>query len=156
LIVIPVVIVASLATNRILLPEMNPRQRFAGVIVSEASDKILKRACFDCHSHETRWPWYAYVPPVSSLIVYDVAEGRESINFSSWDTLSADKQGKRARKMIEEVTDESMPLPRYLRLHRDALVTDADLDQLRADVKAKYGEGPVYKHEDEEEEDNRR
>jgi hypothetical protein len=46
---------------------------------------ILKRSCYDCHSNETRWPWYAYAAPMSWLLVYDVHEAREHMNFSTWD-----------------------------------------------------------------------
>jgi hypothetical protein len=153
---IPAVILASLIANRVLLPEANPGKRLAAPILSESSDALLKRACFDCHSNETHWPWYAYVPPVSTLVVFDVAQGRRHLNFSRWDELPAGKQGKLARKMVEEVTDDSMPLPRYLRLHRDAVVKDADLEKLKNDVLAKYGEGPVHVHgqdDDDDEED---
>jgi len=145
-----VAVAGSWVANRILLREGEPAPRFAGTILSEPSDAILKRACFDCHSNETRWPWYSYLPPVSSLIVWDVADARSHVNFSRWDQLAVDKQGKLARKMIEEVTDDSMPLPRYLWLHQDAVVTDAELTQLKSDVLAKYGEGPVHDHEDDE------
>ena len=45
---------------------------------------IMRKACFDCHSDETRWPWYASVPPVSLLVAHDVSKGRSHLNFSEW------------------------------------------------------------------------
>src|ERR1700675_3478768 len=45
---------------------------------------ILRRACYNCHSHETTWPWYSYVAPVSWLVARDVHEGRRHMNFSAW------------------------------------------------------------------------
>jgi hypothetical protein len=57
---------------------------------------ILRRACYDCHSNETVWPWYAHVAPVSWLLHRDVVEGRRHLNFSEWDQVPADR---RARKL---------------------------------------------------------
>ena len=45
---------------------------------------LLRRACYDCHSNETRWPWYTYIAPVSWLILHDVERGRQELNFSEW------------------------------------------------------------------------
>lgn len=88
---------------------------------------LAKRACFDCHSNETVWPWYAKVAPISWLVVYDVREGRAEFNFSNWHP--GDKPG---RKADEEIRDGKMPLPRYLLLHPEARLTDAEKAQLRA------------------------
>lgn len=86
---------------------------------------ILKRACFDCHSHETRWPWYAYVAPVSWLISYDVHEAREHLNFSSW-APSRDEARWKIREIREEVEKGEMPLWYYVPLHPAARLSDAD------------------------------
>src|SRR5260370_21785207 len=55
---------------------------------------ILRRACYDCHSNETRWPWYTHVAPVSWLMAYDVHEGRHRLNYSNWGKLD---EGVRTR-----------------------------------------------------------
>ncbi|MDH5429724.1 MAG: heme-binding domain-containing protein, partial [Nitrospirota bacterium] len=53
---------------------------------------ILKRACYDCHSNETIWPWYSQVAPASWLLAWDVAEGREELNFSTWNRYTQKKR----------------------------------------------------------------
>src|SRR5271166_3000619 len=53
---------------------------------------ILRRGCYDCHSNETRWPWYARVAPVSWLVIRDVNRGRKHVNFSTWDKYSGDPE----------------------------------------------------------------
>src|SRR5688572_19601769 len=59
---------------------------------------ILRRACYDCHSNETVWPWYSQVAPVSWLVVRDVREGREELNFSTWNRITTQKQVKKLKK----------------------------------------------------------
>ena len=93
---------------------------------------ILKRACFDCHSNETVWPWYASVAPMSWLVAKDVREGRKNINFSNWGKLTERKQAGAARAMWREVEEGKMPLPAYLSMHIEAELTEADKAALRA------------------------
>lgn len=99
---------------------------------------ILRRSCFDCHSNETVWPWYAYVAPVSWLVVHDTDEGREHLNFSHWGDLSQTKRDSKASEVVEEVEEGEMPLAPYLWMHRDARLSPADVEVLR-----RWGEGDV-------------
>jgi hypothetical protein len=88
---------------------------------------VLERSCFDCHSNRTRWPWYAYVAPVSWRIAEDVEHGREELNFTEWNRASARKRDRVAGKVWEEVSEGKMPLPLYVRAHPDAQLSEADL-----------------------------
>jgi hypothetical protein len=97
-----------------------------------AVDAILRRACYDCHSNETVWPWYAYVAPASFLVAHDVNEGREHLNLSTWNRLSPDQRREALEEMWEEVDEGNMPLPIYLPLHPEARLTDADRAALAA------------------------
>lgn len=108
--------------------------------------EILDRACADCHSHATKWPWYAYVAPVSWLVVYDTNEGREHLNFSTWGRYSAKKQANKIHEMWEEVEEGEMPLPPYLLLHPEAKLSDADKAVLRAWAQANGAEGEEEEH----------
>lgn len=92
---------------------------------------VLRRACYDCHSHETVWPWYSKVAPVSWLVAHDVNEGREKLNFSTWDRYSTKQQVKKLKESWEEVADGEMPLWYYLPIHRDAGLSAADRELLR-------------------------
>ena len=56
---------------------------------SPQTQALAQRACFDCHSNQTTWPWYAYVAPASWLITRDVIEGRRELNFDDWQTALA-------------------------------------------------------------------
>ncbi|MBI1797462.1 MAG: heme-binding domain-containing protein [Candidatus Eisenbacteria bacterium] len=93
---------------------------------------ILRRACYDCHSTETRWPIWAYVAPVSWQVVQDVDRARAVLNFSEWVTYPPDHQ-RFLRPLIGSVTaGHRMPLWYYLTLHPDARLNGADLATLRA------------------------
>ena len=91
---------------------------------------LLRRACYDCHSHETRWPWYSRVAPVSWLVASDVSEGREELDLSRWRALGADARAKVAKKLPEEVEEGEMPPLTYRLVHSDARLTDAERGKL--------------------------
>lgn len=99
---------------------------------------ILRRSCWDCHSNETRWPWYAYVAPASFLVHHDVSEGRKHLNFSEWGGYQAARKAKRQEECGEEVEDGEMPMAVYLPLHPDAKLSEADKQVLEA-----WAKGPV-------------
>ncbi len=80
-------------------------------------------SCYSCHSNETEWPIYSYVAPMSWLVRHDVDRGRDEFNFSDWDAGDADD----AIEMIEE---GSMPLDRYVLIHRDARLDAQERDIL--------------------------
>ncbi|MBT4767090.1 MAG: heme-binding domain-containing protein [Phycisphaerae bacterium] len=91
---------------------------------------ILNRACFDCHSNETAWPWYSYVAPVSWLVSKDVKEGREELNFSQWDSYTPSRAAHKIEECGEEVEEGEMPLWFYLPTHPEARLTQADVDTI--------------------------
>jgi hypothetical protein len=80
-----------------------------------ATRELAQRACFDCHSNQTRWPWYSHVAPVSWLVQHDVDDGRKHLNFSEWQ-----KKYKDADDAPELVKEGEMPLSIYLWMHAEA------------------------------------
>lgn len=106
---------------------------------------VLSRACADCHSHRTVWPWYTSVAPVSWWIVDHVNHAREHFNLSAWPDESDAKGRERALRKLDEICEETrsgaMPLPSYLILHPDAALAERDVrvlcawtDRRRADL----------------------
>jgi len=91
---------------------------------------VLERACYDCHSHETRWPWYARVAPVSWLVAWDVEHGREHLNLSDWPLDELDRE-ELITEIYEEVAEGEMPLWYYLPLHPEARLEESEVDLLR-------------------------
>lgn len=93
---------------------------------------VLEQSCYDCHSNESTWPWYSYVAPFSWLVAYDVNEARDEMNFSEWNQLSPKAQAHKLKECIEEIDEREMPLKKYLALHAEARLTEADVATLRA------------------------
>lgn len=93
---------------------------------------ILQRSCYDCHSHQTIWPWYSRIAPVSWMIAHDVKEGRDHLNFSTWSTYNQRQQLKLYEEIQEVIEKNEMPLKQYLWLHPSARLTDADKRILKA------------------------
>ncbi len=99
---------------------------------SPETEALARRACFDCHSNETVWPFYSYIAPMAFLVAHDVEEGRDHLNFST-DTRFE------TREMRQEIERGNMPLPIYLPLHPEAQLTDAEKQQLIAGLQATFG-----------------
>jgi hypothetical protein len=93
---------------------------------------ILERSCYDCHSNETRWPWYSYVAPASWLVAHDVREGREHLNFTTWNRYDEEEQREKIEEIWEEVEEGKMPLWYYRFVHRSSKPNDEDRAALEA------------------------
>lgn len=81
---------------------------------------ILRGACYDCHSNETRWPWYSRLAPVSWWMLDHVEEGRRDLNFSQWPILDFDAQAEAFRDIVAQLESDEMPLKSYRIAHGDA------------------------------------
>jgi hypothetical protein len=97
--------------------------------------ELATAACYDCHSNQTRWPPHSYVAPFSWLVVRDVEQGREELNFSTWD-----RDGGEADDAAEAVADGSMPPGRYVLVHPDAALDDAERERLIQALEAMEGD----------------
>lgn len=102
------------------------------VPASADAREVLRRACYDCHSNETVWPWYSRVAPASWLAVRDVNEGREHVNFSTWNRLSEKERAEALEEAWEEIEEGKMPLWIYRPMHPEAKLTAADRAVLKA------------------------
>src|SRR5688572_5017474 len=94
---------------------------------SPRTRELATRACFDCHSNETHWPWYSHIYPISDMLEHDVLEGRKALNFSEW---SVGHASLRPEEMVETVAKGQMPLPYYVILHPEADLNDAERAEL--------------------------
>jgi hypothetical protein len=130
-----VVVVIFLAIQLVPVDRTNPP--FDAAVSLERSapvparvKAILDRSCKDCHSNETRWPGYGYVAPMSWLLVRDVNEGRDHLNFSEWGAIHAGSQRDSLIEMCRQVRRGNMPLKTYTWIHSSAKLTTDDVKTL--------------------------
>jgi hypothetical protein len=101
----------------------------------EVNDKvygILKEKCYDCHSNNTRYPWYNYIQPAGWWLAAHIYEGKEHLNFSEFKTYTAKRQSHKLREIYDAVNEGWMPLETYIWLHKDAKITAEDRDAINA------------------------
>lgn len=94
---------------------------------------LMEKACFDCHSNETKWPWYAQVAPISWYIARHVHQGRHKINYSEWNP-------NQKNESVKVILKGKMPPKSYLLMHPEARLTEAETEQLIAGLQASFGD----------------
>lgn len=93
---------------------------------------VLDRACGDCHSNRTVWPWYTEVAPLSWLMAYGVKEGRNAVNFSEWGAYSAERQRELLDQSCRDVSQGKMPGSPWTLLHPEARLSAQDIETICA------------------------
>ena len=86
--------------------------------------KVFKNLCYDCHSNDTRYPWYVNIQPMGWLMADHIKEGKANLNFSEFGTYSKRKEANKLRAIAKSINDGSMPISSYTIMH-----TDAKLDE---------------------------
>ena len=93
-------------------------------------EALLKNTCYDCHSNNTRYPWYANIVPVSYFLADHVKDGKKHLDFSVWGDYTSKKQKHKLEELIDEVSERKMPLKSYTWLHRDAKLSEEEIQLL--------------------------
>lgn len=88
---------------------------------------LLQRACYDCHSNQTHYPWYADIQPVGWWLASHVKDGKEHLNFSEFGTYTVKRTVSKLGQISDEVSQQSMPLPSYTWAHPEARLTAAEM-----------------------------
>ena len=133
-------LIFSLAAFLVVIQFVQPRTTNPPVIASRALaarvqiptevQSVLTRACGDCHSNATVWPWYSHVAPISWVAVDDVNEGRRHMNFQDWDSRAPSRPSDPPLDICKEVKEGGMPPFSYRMLHRDARLAPQEIDAL--------------------------
>ncbi len=109
-------------TNPPVDPEMTIQAKFQ---VPPEVDTIIRRSCYDCHSHETKWPWYSNIAPSRWLVASDVEDARGHMNFSNW-TYSSLRAVAKLDEIALQIDEGEMPLPPYLLMHPSARLSEQE------------------------------
>ena len=105
-----------------------PKKMHMSEVITPQVGAILDRSCQDCHSDNTRWPWYSRVAPVSWLVTRDVRRGRTKLDFSDW--AGRFHSSNQRMEICDAVSNGSMPMRAYTFIHRDARLTPQDVDRV--------------------------
>jgi hypothetical protein len=112
-------------------PPFDPSQSLERTTaVPAAVAQALSVACNDCHSNETKWPWYTHVAPISWLTVGHVNDGRAELNFSEWGTYGVRMRETRRRAICELSRTGAMPLPAYTVAHPAAKLSPDQIESI--------------------------
>lgn len=96
----------------------------------ESTAKLIRNGCYDCHSNETKYPWYSNVQPVGWLLKNHIDEGRKQLNFSTFATYEPKRQAHKLDEAEEMVANGKMPMDSYILGHPDAQFSDAQKQEL--------------------------
>ena len=124
-IVLAILLLSQLIPVDRAVPEVDPAQDFLTIVnAPPAMATLIKNACYDCHSYETEYPWYAKISPLSFWIQGQIRNGRKELNFSEWASYAKDKAQHKLEESFEEVDERHMPLKSYTWLHSAASMSD--------------------------------
>lgn len=87
---------------------------------------VLDRACSDCHSSKTTWPWYSQIAPISWYVIRDVNQGRKELSFSDWGKYEPRRKARKLQEICEQVEKGEMPMKSYVLIHPTASLSESD------------------------------
>jgi hypothetical protein len=134
--VLAILIVLSFVIIQFIRPDFtNPPVNQADTLqavtpVPENVQAIFNRSCSDCHTNETKYPWYSKIQPSAWFLADHIKEGRGEMNLSVWKTYEPRRRRKKLAEICEQVQSREMPLPSYLWIHRDAKLSDEEIKTL--------------------------
>jgi hypothetical protein len=111
-------------------PPAHVKPLFQGAKIDAPTLALFQRACQNCHSENTQWPWYSRIPPASWMIAKDVQNARSHVTFSNWDCYRPEEQVDFLTQIGANVRTGRMPLPRYTLLHREAVLAPRERQQI--------------------------
>jgi hypothetical protein len=131
-----IAIAAALILIQFIRPEMNlgdPDCETDFIRVSQVPDTLARtflRACYDCHSNHTQYPWYGHVAPFSWYLSHHIKEGKDHLNLSSWGITDKAQKIKQLDEICEEIESGSMPLKSYALIHRSSKLSERDVQSI--------------------------
>ncbi|WP_130735620.1 heme-binding domain-containing protein [Flavobacterium sp. J27] len=114
-------------------PPVDQNQDF--ITMYKPTDEIaskIKASCYDCHSNESKYPWYSNIQPVGWFLKNHIEDGKRHLNFSEFETYSPKKQAHKLEESYELIEKGEMPLSSYTLIHKDAVLTEAEQTTLIA------------------------
>lgn len=119
-----------------LQPARNKTSQVSGtdiskiLLIPDSVQLLLKNACYDCHSNNTRYPWYSYIQPIGWLLATHIKQGKEELNFSEFGHYSPRRQLSKLEGIANSIKDDIMPLPSYRIMHKNAQLNSNEKGQI--------------------------
>ncbi len=132
-----VVLVAAFVVGQFIRPNFSNPPIVPGETLEDSTavpaevQMVLARSCSDCHSNKTLYPWYSKITPFNWFLADHIEDGRKEMNFSVWNTYTPKRKLKKLEEMGEQLERKDMPLPSYLWIHRDAVLSEDQSKLLR-------------------------
>jgi hypothetical protein len=127
-----IIIALPLLAIQFIGPGIDKRPVTGDIAVPDSIKNILKKACYDCHSNETKLSWFDKMAPASWLVARDIREGRKVLNFSEWDRLTRDRQKGLLIEALNQVQFKAMPLHQYTFMHPSAKMGTIEINSLQS------------------------
>ena len=108
----------------------NPDDLLEDTTIKKDVSSLLKNSCYDCHSNETNFPWYASLAPVKWIVNHDINEGKEYLNFSEWNRYEKDEKADILNNISIVLIENEMPLKKYTFMHPNAKLSDKEKELL--------------------------
>lgn len=103
----------------------SPNDIFSHYQAPDSTKQLIRTVCYDCHSNNTAYPWYAEIQPVAWWLAHHVDEGKAEMNFSEFASYAPKKADHKLEELVEMVSEEEMPLQSYTILHKNARLSDS-------------------------------
>jgi len=110
--------------------EISKNNIFKTEIVPQKIQEMLKTSCFDCHSNNTKYPWYNNIAPASWVLANHVDDGKEELNFDAWSTYSQKRKNRKLKEIKKELEGKDMPLDSYLWIHKKAELSKNQIKEI--------------------------
>ncbi|MCU7694390.1 heme-binding domain-containing protein [Haoranjiania flava] len=126
------ILIILLAAIQFIRPEQNtsvqplPQSFIDTFQVTDKVKTLLTTSCFDCHSNNTRYPWYTHIQPVGWILASHIREGKEKLNFNEVASLSPRRRNSKFKSITEQIENGEMPLKSYLQMHKDVKLSERD------------------------------
>lgn len=126
-----IIVALFLSMQLIQIDQTNPSlDKNLEIQVPQKIETMFKNACYDCHSNQTKWPWYSSIAPGSWIIGRHVKYGRKALDFTAWENYTEEEKKKKLKAIYRTIYG-SMPLMAYLQLHDEALLTKEEREEIR-------------------------
>ena len=125
-----VIVIQFFRIDKVNPPVVRDETIDAAMAVPPDISLIIGRSCNDCHSNQTIYPWYSNLQPMGWFLKNHIDNARKKLNFSVWNTYSPQKRSKKFEEICEQLESREMPLPSYLWIHRDSILSDNDAKAL--------------------------